>query len=444
MAGRANCSIDVSASVPTLVCTADRTDRLRFYGAYAMTTLSPSTFNAVSPPRTQWYIFAGFAASLVSIGLARFAYTPLVPALIDARWFSTPNVVFLAAANLAGYLLGALVGHPLSRRLSSVSALRLMMVVVTLAFVACAWPLSVSWYFAWRLASGVAGGAIMVLAPGAILPHVPRDRRGVASGAIFLGIGVGIAGSGTIVPLLLQSGLRTTWLGLAVIAAVLTVTTWSAWPRGHAMAVADHGGQPADSVTGVDRGVLLLYAQYGLMAMALVATMVFLVDFVARGLGAGAHAGALFWVVYGGGAIVGPPVYGWLADHLGARRALRVTLIAQAIAVGVMAYASDMIGLAMATAIIGTFPPGIVPLALARLHERIHDHHGQSRAWSRATISFATCQAIAGYAYSTIFAASGGAHRLLFEIALGFLLLALGSELVIPEAWLGRPTQAAM
>ncbi|OLL28203.1 hypothetical protein BTH42_28725 [Burkholderia sp. SRS-W-2-2016] len=409
-----------------------------------MNNFSASTLNAVSPPRTRWYIFAGFAASLVSIGLARFAYTPLVPALIDARWFSASNVVFLAAANLAGYLLGALIGHPLSRRLSSVATLRLMMVVVTLAFAACAWPLSVAWYFVWRLASGVAGGAIMVLAPGAILPHVPRERRGVASGAIFLGIGIGIAGSGTIVPLLLQSGLRTTWLGLAVIAAVLTATTWSAWPRGQAGAVADHGAQSTAVATRVDRGVLLLYAQYGLMAMALVPTMVFLVDFVARGLGAGAHMGALIWVVYGGGAIVGPPVYGWLADRLGARRALRVALIAQALAVGVMAYASNLVWLAMATAIIGTFPPGIVPLALARVHERIHDHHRQSEAWSRATVSFATCQAIAGYAYSAIFTASGGAHRLLFAIALGFLLVALGSELVVPEAYLGRSRQPAL
>ncbi|SOY48223.1 conserved membrane hypothetical protein [Cupriavidus taiwanensis] len=415
-----------------------RTDRLRFYGAYAMTTLSSPTVHAASPPRTPWYIFAGFAASLVSIGLARFAYTPLLPALIDTGWFSASNVVFLAAANLAGYLLGALAGHPMARRLSSVGALRLMMVIVTLAFVACAWPLSVSWYFAWRLASGVAGGAIMVLAPGAILTHVPRDRRGIASGAIFLGIGVGIAGSGTIVPLLLQSGLRTTWLGLALIAAVLTGTTWSAWPRGHAASVPDHGGQQAEPAAGLDRGVVLLYAQYGLMAMALVPTMVFLVDFVARGLGAGAHAGALFWVVYGGGAIMGPPVYGWLADHLGARRALRVALIAQAIAVAMMAYASNLIGLAMATAVIGTFPPGIVPLALARLHERIHAHHRHGQAWSRATISFATCQAIAGYAYSAVFAASGGAHRLMFGIAVGCLLLALGSELVFSEAWVAR------
>src|SRR5258707_15311914 len=50
---------------------------------------------------------AGLCASLVGLGLARFAYTPLIPALIAAKWFSPPDAVYLGAANLAGYLAGA-------------------------------------------------------------------------------------------------------------------------------------------------------------------------------------------------------------------------------------------------------------------------------------------------------------------------------------------------
>ena len=54
------------------------------------------------------YIFAGLSASLVSIGLARFAFTPLIPELIRERWFPPSVVIYLGAANLAGYLVGAL------------------------------------------------------------------------------------------------------------------------------------------------------------------------------------------------------------------------------------------------------------------------------------------------------------------------------------------------
>jgi hypothetical protein len=47
-----------------------------------------------------------------------------------------------------------------------------------------------------------------------------------------------------------------------------------------------------------------LLLEYGLNACALVPHMVFIVDFVARGLGI--SAGSHYWVLYGLGATVGP------------------------------------------------------------------------------------------------------------------------------------------
>ncbi|MHC8321079.1 YbfB/YjiJ family MFS transporter [Pseudomonas sp. GB2N2] len=368
-------------------------------------------------------IFAGLFASLVSIGLARFAYTPLIPSLILAHWFSASDVVYLGAANLVGYLIGALIGHPLARQTSNKSALRLMMVAVTLSFFACGFPLSVSWFFGWRLLSGIAGGAIMVLVAATVLPHVPTSRRGLASGAIFLGIGLGIAGSGTLVPPLLSLGLQDTWFGLGVLALVLTAASWFGWPS--AAPATTVVSSVDDTKTPTDPRVYLLFAQYAFMAAGLVPAMVFLVDYVARGLGAGSHVGALIWVMYGVGAILGPVSYGFLADKLGARLSIRLVLVLQAIAVGLLSSSSSFTALAMLAVVLGSFPPGIVPLALARVHELIPHHHQQQIAWSRATVSFATFQAIAGFAYSALFNASGGHHGLLFLIAAGAIVVAL-------------------
>ncbi|VVM40405.1 hypothetical protein PS662_02871 [Pseudomonas fluorescens] len=379
---------------------------------------------ATTPRNALWLpIFAGLCASLVSIGLARFAYTPLIPSLIQAQWFSASDVVYLGAANLVGYLIGALIGHPLARRTSNKSALRLMMVAVTLSFFACGFPLSVSWFFGWRLLSGVAGGAIMVLVAATVLPHVPASRRGLASGAIFLGIGLGIAGSGTIVPPLLSLGLQDTWFGLGVLALVLTAASWFAWPSAAHTAPATSSVEEAK--VPVDPQVYLLFAQYAFMAAGLVPAMVFLVDYVARGLGAGSHVGALIWVMYGVGAIIGPVSYGFLADKLGARLSIRLVLVVQAITVGLLSISSSFTALALLAVILGSFPPGIVPLALARVHELIPNHHLQQIAWSRATVSFATFQAIAGFAYSALFNASGGHHGLLFIMAAGAIVVAL-------------------
>ena len=383
-----------------------------------MTTSSAALDSA---PTGIWLpIFAGLCASLVSIGLARFAYTPLIPSLIEAHWFSANDVVYLGAANLVGYLVGALLGRPMAHRLTNRNALRLMMLAVTGAFFACAFPLSVTWYFAWRLLSGIAGGAIMVLVAATVLPHVPAARKGLASGAIFLGIGLGIAGSGTIVPPLLSLGLQATWLGLGALSLVLTGLSWFGWPQDTA-----HVAASAAPDAPMPAAVFRLFAQYAFMAAGLVPAMVFLVDYVARGLGAGAHVGALVWVMYGLGAIIGPVSYGFLADHLGARKSIRLVLLVQAIALGLLAISQTFMALALLAVVIGSFPPGIVPLALARVHELIPNHHRQQLAWSRATVSFATFQAVAGFAYSALFNASGGHHALLFLISAGAILVAL-------------------
>lgn len=79
-------------------------------------------------------IAGGLCASLVGIGLARFAYTPLIPSLIEAHWFSVSDVIYLGAANLMGYLVGALMGRPLARHVSASTVLRLMMLLASAAF----------------------------------------------------------------------------------------------------------------------------------------------------------------------------------------------------------------------------------------------------------------------------------------------------------------------
>jgi predicted MFS family arabinose efflux permease len=387
-------------------------------------------------------IFAGLCASLVGIGLARFAYTPLIPPMIEAHWFVASDVVYLGAANLVGYLVGALLGRPLARRYGARPALRAMMVLTSLAFFACAFPLSVGWFFAWRLLSGVSGGVIMVLAASTVLPHVPAARKGMASGAIFLGIGVGIAASGTLVPLLLDAGMRATWLGLGVLSLVLTVASWRCWPHAvHTHAPVGPAGAAVNAAARAD--LMLLYVQYALMAVGLVPLMMFLVDYVARGLGWGSHEAALFWIVYGVGAMAGPMAYGWLSDRLGAMATSHLMIWLQIGAVVLMMYSTHHLLLMLATLVIGSFPPGVPPITLARVHRILPaDAHAQNIVWSRATTVFALVQALAGYGYSYLFAQSGGDHRLLMGV--GVLALAVIILSDVAKKVLAKPGRALL
>ena len=183
--------------------------------------------------------------------------------------------------------------------------LRGMMVVASAAFFACAFPISFGWFFVWRFASGISGGALMALAAPVVLPHIEPSRRGLASGAIFTGVGLGIAASGTLVPLLMHAGLAQTWFGLGAVALLLTVISWGGWPRDQLPEIHQPSAPPSPRFA-----LVALYVEYGLNAIGLVPHMIFLVDFVARGLGRGLVTGAQYWVLFGIGAMVGPLVTG--------------------------------------------------------------------------------------------------------------------------------------
>jgi predicted MFS family arabinose efflux permease len=377
-----------------------------------------------------WATAAAFCASLVGIGLARFAYTPLLPAIIGAHWFDASMAAYLGASNLAGYLAGALAGNQIAARSTVAVTLRAMMILASVAFFACAYPVSFSWFFFWRFMSGLSGGALMVLAAPTVLPLLRPSRRGLAGGIIFMGVGAGVVASGTLVPLLLQRGLHDTWVGLGVLSLVLTAIAWKGWPSETGRSVAQSHNHPAPRL-----GTLrALYLEYALNAAGWVPHMIFLVDFVARGLGKGLQVGAEYWVLFGVGATVGPILAGVLADRIGFGRALRFAFVLEIGGIAIPALGVGPLWLIVSSVVVGAFVTGTVPLVLGRVHELLAHHPAQQKpAWRTATVAFALFQAVAAYGLSFIFARSGGNYKLLFVIGAVTMVIALVIDLLATD-----------
>ncbi|MFC3637392.1 YbfB/YjiJ family MFS transporter [Camelimonas fluminis] len=384
---------------------------------------------AVPPP---WRLTASaMCAMFIGIGLARFAYTPLMPALVGQNWFNQSQAAYIGAANLAGYFIGAL----LSRKLASGNprlALQASMIACAVSFFACAWPSSFLWFSFWRFLAGFAGAVALVTAAPFVLPFVPEKRRGFASGMIFVGPAIGVTLGALLVPWLVTQGLTFTWLALGVVCALVTALGWSGWPPAPAKqpagaaavhAPAPHGRSPA-AVATLLAGV---YAVYALSAFGLVPHMIFLADYVARGLNWGLTSGAMYWALFGVGAMLGPVITGACGDHFGFRATLRVGLVLQMLGVGVLAVSADPFLLAASSILIGAFVPGVAVLTMGRLREvapadRIPD------GWRIATVGFAVGQAAAGYIFSWVFARTHD-YPLLFGVGAGIIVLALAVEL---------------
>jgi predicted MFS family arabinose efflux permease len=150
--------------------------------------------------------------------------------------------------------------------------------------------------------------------------------------------------------------------------------------------------------------------------------MIFLVDFVARGLGQGVVVGSEFWVAFGLSATVGPIFAGHLADRIGFRAALRTAFVLEIIAIMVPALnVTSRPWLFASSIIIGAFVTGTVTLVLGRIHELLPHHPSEQKAaWSVA---------VAAYGFSFIFARSGGDYQILFIIGAVAMTLALAIDL---------------
>jgi predicted MFS family arabinose efflux permease len=298
------------------------------------------------------------------------------------------------------------------------------MALTVASLLACAFPLGFAWYFVWRFISGMTGGAAMALAAPAVLAHLSPERRAIAGGAVFTGVGLGIAASGTLVPVLVSWGVREAWFGFAALAALLTAITWRDWP---------HEAPPAPMrpATHPTRPLRALYLEYALNAAGQVPHMVFLVDFIARGLGRGLASGGRYWIVFGAGALIGPLVAGHLGGRFGFRALLRAAFIWQAGAVALLLFAVTPAALAVSSFVMGASVPGIVATVIGRTHELVpHDPARQAAAWSFCTLAFAIGQAISGYLYSYIFAHSANGYPVLFTLGAAAMLAALAVDLI--------------
>jgi len=366
---------------------------------------------------------AALGANLVGLGLARFAFAPLVPALVSNHWFSAAQAAYLGSANFAGYLTGALLAQPVAARIAPAHVLRVMILLAGVSFLACAHPAPFAWFALWRAAGGLAGGLIMVLSATLVLQHVPAHRRGLAGGAIFAGVGIGVIIAASVVPRLIAIGLPLAWNGLGALCIVLAIATWTSWP-------ADAAGQSVKERPPVNAPVLILFAVYALNAIGLVPHTMFLVDMAARELGYGIAAGAVLWLIFGIGAIIGPLAAGRAGDALGFRAVLLGMLLVQAAAVALAWMSSNIWVLALSSFIMGGCTPGIAPVVLGRVRELIpHDPRGQRAVWSLATTAFAIGQAGGAFALSGILG-SIGHYPPLFGISASALLLAFVIKLL--------------
>jgi MFS family permease len=353
--------------------------------------------------------FSGLLAMLVGIGIARFGYAPLVPALVAAHWFTAAAAFWLGAMNFLGYLLGALAmrswRHPIHTRPLVVA----LMTLTAICLLASAGNFGVVYAGIWRLISGITGGALMVLMGAAVVGRAPENKRGQVGGITFAGMGAGITVSGLLLPHLLRFGLPATWVMLGLFSLILTGIVAAMMPTAILTPAAPEPGTRA-----LTKPVVFLLIGYSLCALGFVPHVLFLSSFIAIGFGRGVAAGANVAAILGVAAALGPPILGRIADRFGFLSTLAAGYFVMALAVALPLFSGNPVVLAVSAIGVGAVALCAVMLTSGALAGMVPSSR-LAATWGLATMAYAVMQAACAAGFSTLFHLTGS-YRLLFAI----------------------------
>lgn len=365
-------------------------------------------------PQLDSLSLSGLAATFVGNGIGRFAYIALIPVLSQQAWFSRGEAMYLGAATLFGYLLGAPLVDELGRRIAVKTLLRLSFLVCSLSYFVCGWRNGgFLWFVCWRILAGFCGAILMVTAPHFVL-RSKTQLTGQTGGVVFSGIGFGIVVSGTLIPILLNWGLTTVWLSLGIICFALTALTWNSWePR--SVVESQVSKKQAQGLRAPGHLTTLLLVAYALNAIGYLPHTLFWVDFTVTELHYSFATAGIFWAVFGVGAVLGPFLTGALADRYDFPKTLFAAFLLKAIGAALPLVDTSPVTLSISSFLVGLFTPGIAgavsSFAMKMVGETQHKQY-----WGRLTFSFAATQAAIGFLMAFAWTAHGS-YYLLFVIS---------------------------
>ena len=343
-------------------------------------------------------IFAGICALILTVGLARFAYTPMLPIMREQAGLSHLAGGWLATINYAGYMSGALLAASISDLGKKFVIYRLGLVIAVMSTAAMGLTDNVLLWAGLRYVAGFSSTAGLLLASGLVLNWLMRQGHRPELGLHFMGLGLGIAVSGIAVAAMVNwLSWDKQWMGLGVLGLVFFLPAWSWLPA--PAPIQTTAAKPAPTLAApTRRWMWLLIAAYFCAGFGFVTSATFIVAILVK-LPLLAGKGSWVWVMVGIAAA--PSCFLWdrIANALGQIRALMLAYALQTVSI-ILPVVTDSPALNVIGAILfGATFVGIVSLTLTLIGR--HFPANPAKAMARMTLSYGVAQifapAMAGY-----------------------------------------------
>tara|TARA_B100001063_G_scaffold8900_1_gene6914 strand:- start:238 stop:1461 length:1224 start_codon:yes stop_codon:yes gene_type:complete len=330
---------------------------------------------------------AAVCAIGIALGMSRYAYTPLIPALIRDGWVSVPQAGFLGGANCMGYLASCLLAIVLPRYLPIRSVIRLSLAIALIGGLMSAFDLGFRWLILARFVAGLSAAPLLVLTPSVLSSQISDRWKKVCSGIAFAGNGIFIVLISLTLPFFLEFDVQLSWLYEAAVTVVACILVWPLSSRASGKPLVR--SEVSDHLNGGQRKVLLgLILAYGLGAVAVQPPTLFLTDYLHRDLGLRVSEASQVFSILGVGTAIGAGVSGLFAGLVGSRLTLFVVYVSGVISMLLVLFTSKIWALALAAGLAGVFLMGLVAMTSQRTMEAV-GHAQHPKTWGTMTLAFA-------------------------------------------------------
>lgn len=272
---------------------------------------------------------AGICSLLLTLGVARFSYTPLLPIMLEQTDLTLSLAGWLAAFNYAGYLLGALIAARVRSLETKDRLYRIYLILAVVTTVVMGWTENPWLWSLSRFVAGISASGGMLLGSALILNWLMRHGYRSELGIHFMGVGGGIALASVAVMLMLKIPLtwEMQWEIFALLGAVLAAIAWLWMPRPAKYSMANNGQTFKDHPPAVKLERLLLVS-YFFAGIGYVVSATFIVDIVER-QPVLAGNGPLAFLLVGLGAMPAVLVWDRMARRFGYFNTLMFAYLAQ-------------------------------------------------------------------------------------------------------------------
>ncbi|HEY6611265.1 MAG TPA: YbfB/YjiJ family MFS transporter [Pseudomonas sp.] len=366
---------------------------------------------------------AGIFSLLLALGVARFAYTPLLPVMQAQAGLGLAEGGWLAALNYAGYLSGALIASLISDLVLKDRLYRIGMVLAVLSTLVMGLSSDFTLWAVSRFVAGLSSAASMLLGTGLILNWLIRHGQRGELGIHFSGVGLGIVGCSAAVALMSQwLDWREQWFALTALACLLLVPALAWLPKPDRSPLTT-SGQPMRDNPPSRLFLRLFMAAYFCAGVGYVVSATFIVAIVDRLPGL-AGKGSWSFLAIGLAAAPACIVWDFIARRTGELNALILAAALQV--VGILLPLSGGLGGALAGSLLfgGTFV-GMVSLVLS-MAGRYYPTR-PAKMMGKMTLSYGAAQivgpAVTGWLAAALGSYAGGLYFAAATMVLGTLLL---------------------